>query len=77
MDTVKGSRHHNMKELRSIGGHLRMLFAFDPERTALVLLGGDKKGNWAGWYKTNIPIADDLYDEHLSGIEDGRKEVKK
>jgi len=54
-----------MKELRSFGGHLRALFAFDPKRRAIVLLGGDKRGDWTGWYERNIPIADDHYDEHL------------
>lgn len=68
VDSIHGSRHHNMKELRSIGGHLRMLFAFDPDRTAVVLLGGDKRGNWTDWYEENVPIADELYDEHLANI---------
>lgn len=65
VDSIKRSRHHNMKELRSIGGHLRALFAFDPHRRAVVLLGGDKTGDWKGWYKRNIPRADALYDKHL------------
>ncbi len=65
VDTVKQSRHHNMKELRSIGGHLRALFCFDPDRTAVLLLGGDKSHDWKGWYNRNIPIADRLYDQHL------------
>jgi hypothetical protein len=55
VDSIKGSRHHNMKELRSIGGHLRALFAFDPARTAIVLLGGDKTNDWTGWYERNTP----------------------
>jgi hypothetical protein len=65
VDRLTGSRHHNMKELRSFGGFLRALFAFDPRRRAIVLLGGDKRDDWTGWYERNIPIADDLYDEHL------------
>jgi hypothetical protein len=65
VDSVKGSRHHNMKELRSIGGHLRALFAFDPRRRAVVLLGGDKRGDWEGWYRRNITVADKIYDRHL------------
>jgi hypothetical protein len=65
VDTIKGSRHHNMKELRSFGGNLRALFAFDPNRRAIVLLGGDKTNDWAGWYERNIPLADDRYDLHL------------
>lgn len=65
VDTIKGSRHKNMKELRSVGGHLRVLFAFDPKRQAILLLGGDKAGDWIGWYERNVPIADDLFDDYL------------
>jgi hypothetical protein len=65
VDSIKGSRHHNMKELRSVGGNLRALFAFDPHRRGVVLLGGDKTGDWNGWYKRNIPRADRLYDQYL------------
>jgi hypothetical protein len=64
-DHIEGSRHHNMKELRSFGGHLRALFCFNPERNAIVLVGGDKRDDWTGWYERNIPLADELYDEHL------------
>jgi hypothetical protein len=65
VDTVKGSRHSNMKELRPRGSHLRVLFALDPRRHAIVLLGGDKRGRWQAWYREAIPAADALYDEHL------------
>jgi hypothetical protein len=65
---IEGSRHHNMREVRSFGGHLRALFAFDPRRHAVVLLGGDKAGNWKGWYERNIPRADELYDKHLRAL---------
>lgn len=65
VDRIEGSRHHNMKELRSFGGHLRALFAFDPKRRAIVLLGGDKTDDWTSWYDRNIPLADDLYDHYL------------
>jgi hypothetical protein len=65
VDRISSSRHHNMKELRSFGGFLRALFAFDPKRRAIVLLGGDKTGDWTDWYERNIPIADDRYDQHL------------
>jgi hypothetical protein len=68
VDSVKRSRHHNMKELRSIGGHLRALFAFDPLRHGIVLLGGDKTNDWNGWYERNIPVADRVYDEHLRNL---------
>ncbi|SJM45198.1 hypothetical protein CZ774_01970 [Frigoribacterium sp. JB110] len=68
VDTVASSRHRNMKELRpgSAGrSELRVLFAFDPERSAIMLIAGDKAGNWTHWYKKNIPMADDLFDNHL------------
>jgi hypothetical protein len=62
---IKGSRHHNMKELRSTGGNLRALFAFDRNRRAIVLLGGDKTDQWKSWYERMIPRADRLYDQHM------------
>jgi hypothetical protein len=67
VDRVKGSRHHRMKELRSTGGHLRVLFAFDHRRHAVLLVGGDKTNNWQDWYRENIPKADRLLDRHLRG----------
>ena len=63
--SIKGSRHHNMKELRQ--GNQRALFAFDPQRRAVVLLGGDKTGEWNKWYERSIPAADRMYDQHLRG----------
>jgi hypothetical protein len=68
VDSVKGSRVHNMKELRSSGGHLRALFAFGPDRRAIVLMGGDKSNNWQGWYKLNVKFAERLYERHLREI---------
>ena len=69
VDTVKGSRHANMKELRPRGGNLRILFAFDPRRMAILLIGGDKTNRWQAWYREFIPLADRLYDEHLETLE--------
>jgi hypothetical protein len=72
IDLIKGSRHHNMKELRpgSTGSsEIRILFAFDPIRRAVLLVAGDKSGNWRGWYETAIPLADDRYDAHLAELE--------
>ncbi|MGA9418365.1 MAG: type II toxin-antitoxin system RelE/ParE family toxin [Candidatus Cybelea sp.] len=68
-DTVDGSRHANMKELRtqSNGRPLRTFFAFDPRRTAILLIAGDKTGD-NRFYQTMIPIADKLYDEHLEEL---------
>lgn len=68
VDSVVGSRHKNMKELRpgsSGRSELRLLFAFDPERSAIILVAGDKAGAWKRWYRQSIPKADDLFDEHL------------
>ena len=47
---------------------MRILFAFDPRRRAIMLLAGDKQGIWAKWYRKNVPVADDLYDEHLKTL---------
>jgi hypothetical protein len=74
VDSIKGSRHHNLKELRSTGGNLRALFAFDPRRHAVVLLGGDKTNDWRGWYERNIPVADRIYDDHLRSLGGGREQ---
>jgi hypothetical protein len=53
VDTISGSRHHNMKELRVVGLNLRALFAFDPRQHAVVLLGGDKTGD-KPWYRRQL-----------------------
>ncbi|MCW4466267.1 type II toxin-antitoxin system RelE/ParE family toxin [Glutamicibacter sp. MNS18] len=69
-DRIKGSRHHNMKEFRpgSAGrSKVRILFAFDPKRRAILLVAGDKTGRWKQWYEQNIPIADERFDEWLDG----------
>jgi len=47
---------------------LCILFAFDPRRMAILLLGGDKTGQWREWYREAIPLADDLYDAHLETL---------
>ena len=67
VDRIQGSRIHHLKELRPGSGgqsEIRVLFAFDPTRSALLLLGGDKAGNWQRWYRQNIPIAEQLYLEY-------------
>jgi hypothetical protein len=66
VDSIECSRHPNMKELRA--GSMRALFAFDPVRRAIVLVGGDKRDDWTGWYERNIPRADDLLDAHLDSM---------
>ena len=64
VDRLKGGNLHHLKELRpgSRGrSEIRIIFAFDPTRSALLLLGGDKAGNWERWYRDNIPLAEQLY----------------
>ena len=75
VDTVYGSQNRNMKELRppSPGrSEIRILFAFDPQRQAVLLVGGDKRNEWRNWYDKNIPRADRLWEEHLISIQDGK-----
>jgi hypothetical protein len=66
VDTLKGSKHANMKELRTqhAGDPLRVFFAFDPRRSAILLVGGNKTGD-DRFYETMIPLADKIYDEYL------------
>lgn len=68
---IKGSRHGGMRELRiQVGGApYRVLYAFDPRRDALLLLGGDKTGDEA-WYTKYVPIADALFDRHLESLKE-------
>jgi hypothetical protein len=63
---VNGSRHSHMRELRVQvrGKPFRVLYAFNPERAAILLVGGDKTGN-KRWYEVHVPKADKLYDQHL------------
>jgi hypothetical protein len=66
---ISGSKHGHMRELRTQheGRPYRTLYAFDPRRNAILLIGGDKTGD-NRWYEVNVPIADRLYDEHLEEI---------
>lgn len=60
-------RHHHLKELRT--GSIRIIFAFDPRRSAILLLGADKaEEGWKRWYGTAVPRAEALYDEHLDAL---------
>lgn len=72
VDTLKGSKHVNMKELQfdADGGVWRFAFAFDPNREAIVLVGGDKSGgSEKRFYRQLIRKADDRFDEHISRLE--------
>ena len=69
VDTLRGSNHAHMKESRTQhqGRPFRTLFAFDPRRTAILLIAGDKTGD-DRFYEQMIPLADRLYDEHLETL---------
>jgi len=68
---VMGSRHDHMRELRvqSGGQPVRVFYAFDPRRTAILLIGGDKTGD-GRFYRRLVPLADRLYDEHLKELKE-------
>ena len=69
-DTVKGSCHSNMKELRvqSKGDPIRAFFAFDPKRRGILLCAGNKTGNDKRFYDEMIPIADREFTAHLKSL---------
>ncbi|NGM17545.1 type II toxin-antitoxin system RelE/ParE family toxin [Eggerthellaceae bacterium zg-893] len=79
VDTLAGTKIRNLKELRpasSGSSEVRILFAFDPKRKAVMLLAGDKaKGKnarrkWSGWYKQAIPRAEEIYALHVRRLEE-------
>ncbi len=73
VDTLNGSRHANMKELRfnAADGVWRVAFAFDPKRRAILLVGGDKSGgSEKRFYKQLIRKADDRFDNHLAWLKE-------
>lgn len=75
VDTLKGSRHANMKELRfdAADGVWRVAFAFDPKRRAILLVGGDKSGgSEKRFYRQLIRKADERFDAHIARVESGR-----
>ena len=79
VDTLNGSRHSNMKELRfnADNGVWRVAFAFDPKRRAVLLLAGDKSGtSEKRFYRQLIKKADDRFDRHLGRMSEGTEEVK-
>lgn len=77
VDTVKGSSLKNLKELRPASSgntEVRILFAFDPARKAVMLVAGDKssaksnKAKWSGWYRKAIPEAEATWANYLAGL---------
>lgn len=71
---IKQSKHSRMRELRTQceGRPLRTLYAFDPRRVAVLLIGGDKTGN-DRWYDEFVPQADRIYDQHLQELQEEEK----
>ena len=79
VDTLKGSRHANMKKLRFAWNSQvwRVAFAFDPQRQAILLVGGDKGGaDQRRFYKRLLTVADERYDDHLGSLVQPSKESK-
>lgn len=69
VDTLQASTLSNLKELRPRSGRdvaIRILFVFDPWSQAVLLVAGNKAGNWAHWYKTAIPLAETAYEGWLA-----------
>ena len=78
VDTIAGSAVRNLKELRPGSGgssEIRILFAFDPWRSAILLIAGDKAGRWKRWYAEAIPRAEHLYEIYLK--ERGEEETRR
>jgi len=79
-DTLNGSKHANMKELRADTAEqvLRIAFAFDPKRAGILLVAGDKSGvSQKRFYKQLIDKADELFDEHLAKLKAEQKRKEK
>ena len=74
---VKSSRHSHMRELRiqHAGRPYRVLYAFDPRRKAILLIGDEKTGD-DRWYEKFVPIADQVYDDHISSIQEEMDQKK-
>lgn len=75
-DTLTGSTLRNLKELRpgsSKRSEIRILFAFDPARRAILLVAGDKAGQWNRWYQRMIPLAERRFAEHVAAGLEGER----
>ncbi|WP_217247114.1 type II toxin-antitoxin system RelE/ParE family toxin [Streptomyces sp. AC602_WCS936] len=77
VDRIHASRIHKLKELRPASAsrtEVRILFVFDPEREAILLVAGDKAGRWSQWYVDAIPLAEARYDEYLADVRGAGKD---
>ncbi|WP_369371576.1 type II toxin-antitoxin system RelE/ParE family toxin [Promicromonospora sp. Populi] len=70
VDRITRSNRHNMKELRA--DTIRILFLFDPNRRAILLVAGDKAGSWNAWYPSAIRLAEDRFTGWLDAQEEKR-----
>lgn len=76
VDSISASKLSNLKELRppsSGGSEIRILFAFDPWRSAVLLIAGDKSGRWKQWYRAAVPEAEQLYETYVKERQEGIK----
>ena len=71
VDHIKGSKIKNLKELRPLKTTIRILFAFDSQRRAILLVAGDKRGSWHSWYVKAIPEAEKRFSAHLLEMRKG------
>jgi len=67
VDTITNSSIQNLKELRP--GTVRILFVFDPWRSSILLVAGDKQGKWNTWYREAIPLAEERYERYIKARE--------
>lgn len=70
VDTIKGSKLHNLKELRpgsTARTEIRILFVFDSDRKAVLLVAGDKSRQWTKWYSASIPLAERRFQRWVGG----------
>jgi hypothetical protein len=77
VDRIHGSRIHKLKELRPASAgrtEVRILFVFDPEREAILLVAGDKAGRWSQWYADAIPLAEARYGQYLAEVRPARED---
>ena len=77
VDTLRDSSVSNLKELRPRSGRdvaIRVIFVFDPWSQAVLLVAGNKAGNWTRWYGENIPVAEGLYGDWLIAEKKRREE---
>jgi hypothetical protein len=77
VDTLAGSDLANLKELRPRQTTIRVLFIFDPWRSAILLVAGDKAGQWKTWYERAIPRAEHLYSVYLAEPAKEKEEEEK